>query len=461
MSTLRPMKHLMRVRLVLLALVACAAVAAAAEPVVAGWRSEGYNLYPEAKPATKWSSKENVIWAAKTPEWSNATPLLVGDRIFITAEKDLLICVSAADGTIFWQKGTDFTDTVAPELVEKYRAAEAVLGQIEQCRRQLERKPGDRALLRSAGELYLKLADNPDSEKVLPLIKEGEPPQTHGTNGYTSASPVSDGRRVYVLFGTGIAAAFDPDGTRKWVQVVAKPRHAWGHSASPVLVDGKLILHTHDVVTALDPETGKQLWTARSPQAWGTPCAVRLGADAAIVTAGGDLIRTSDGRVIAPKIVTLPWSSAVFSNGIVYVADEKGARALKMPEKAEDSVKCDTVWEQKIQADRYYATPLLHDGLLYAVNQKGHLTVLEAAGGAKVYEKDLGLGATVYPSPVLAGPYVLASSERGNTVVFKAGREFVEVARNDLEGFRSTPIFAGDRMIVRGLRTLYCIGAKP
>ena len=86
-------------------------------------------------------------------------------------------------------------------------------------------------------------------------------------------------------------------------------------------------------------------------------------------------------------------------------------------------------------------------------------SVLDAKTGKIIYEKKLDqLKATTYPSPVLAGNYVLLSDEKGTTIVLEAGREYKETAVNVLEPFRSSPIFIGNRMYVRTLKSLYCIG---
>jgi hypothetical protein len=92
------------------------------------------------------------------------------------------------------------------------------------------------------------------------------------------------------------------------------------------------------------------------------------------------------------------------------------------------------------------------------MTQGSNMTVLEAATGAIVYQRGLNLGATAYPSFCLAGGKVFASSESGKTVVFEPGKEYREVAANTLESFRSTPVFAGSRIYIRGLTHLWCLG---
>jgi hypothetical protein len=96
--------------------------------------------------------------------------------------------------------------------------------------------------------------------------------------------------------------------------------------------------------------------------------------------------------------------------------------------------------------------------LLYSANDQGLLTVLEAATGKVVYEERLNLHGAVYPSISQAGDRVYVSSEAGETVVLQAGRQYKELARNQLEEFRSSLVFEGKRVYIRTAKNLYCIG---
>jgi outer membrane protein assembly factor BamB len=241
--------------------------------------------------------------------------------------------------------------------------------------------------------------------------------------------------------------------------VAGRPTNGWGHSASPLLVDGKLVLHIDRTVHALDPESGAEIWSAPSASVWGTPFPVEVGGEWAVVTTGGALIRCRDGKVVSTQIGEIPWTSPYAEQGVVYVVDANGASAWKLPAKLEDSVQLQRLWQTPVPSDRYYASPLLHEGLLYAMTQASLMTVLDADTGAVVYQRGLDLGATAYPSFCLAGGKIFASSESGKTVVFEPGREYRQVAANAIESFRSTPVFSGSRIYIRGLQHLWCLGA--
>jgi outer membrane protein assembly factor BamB len=101
---------------------------------------------------------------------------------------------------------------------------------------------------------------------------------------------------------------------------------------------------------------------------------------------------------------------------------------------------------------------VVHEGLIYAVNQNGTFSVLEAATGALLYSRNLGLGGTFYPSPTLAGARLFVASDNGQVVVLAPGREYKELSRFNFEPFRSTPVFSGTRVFLRTLGGLVCLG---
>ena len=383
---------------------------AASAPVVvgqdaAGWRRNGTGVFPKASPVTEWGLDRNVVWATPMPNWGNASPVAVGDRVFVCAEPDTLICVDAATGKILWQKANGYEEATAGTEIE-----------------------------------------------------QPERPPTHASNGYSSPTPVSDGRQVYVLTGLGTAASYSLTGERRWIRLLGRPGHGWGHSASPILVGTRLIVHIADTITALAADTGQTVWEAKGGSVWGTPLAVEIGGEAAIFTTGGDLFRARDGARIAAELASMPWTSPIGGDGMIYVVDAAGARALKLPAQMADTVSLETVWEMKPAKDRYYASAMLHEGLLYAIHQGSHLSVIDAGDGTLVYEKGAGLPGTAYSSICLAGGHLFLSSEGGQTLLLTPGRVYNELGRNQLESFRTTPFFQGDRIYIRGKTTLYCIG---
>ena len=184
---------------------------------------------------------------------------------------------------------------------------------------------------------------------------------------------------------------------------------------------------------------------------------VRIGGEAVIVTPNGDFVRARDGSILAKRLSGLDYCAPVEADGVVYFI-QRGGKAFKLPSEIGPEFKPEELWVASgIPGDRYYASPLVDGGLIYAINQGSHLVVIDAKTGAPVYERKLELGATVYPSITLAGKRLLASGENGLTAVFEPGREYREIARNKLEAFRSCPVAQRDRLYIRGMSRLYCI----
>jgi len=123
------------------------------------------------------------------------------------------------------------------------------------------------------------------------------------------------------------------------------------------------------------------------------------------------------------------------------------------------------LWEGRPRGRDYFASPVIYKGLVYTVNSKEDLYVLDAQTGERVYKERLKLSrGTAYPSPCFAGGhlYISGADERkhkGVTLVIEPGKAYTEIAKNDLgEDFRSTPLFEDNKIYIRAMKHLYCIG---
>jgi outer membrane protein assembly factor BamB len=381
--------------------VAALAVLTLALPALAdgvGWRMDGDGRYPDTRPPLSWSKKNGVAWKTRMPSWSNASPVLLEDKslILVLSEPDEIIAVNAKDGSIVWKDSTgDITG-------------------------------------KSAG--------------------------AHKSNGWTSPTPVTDGSNVFTSYGSGVVAAHGLDGTRLWARVVEQPMHRWGHSASPVLGGGNLIVHLVDLI-ALDPKTGEEVWRAESAARWGSPVVTRIAGTEVVITPAGDVFRAADGRSVAAAIGSLKYATPVVQDGVVYFI-EKRATAVRLPDTLDGPF--ETLWTTRVEGSRHYASPVIHKGLIYAVSREQKFSILDATTGEVLHRRDLDLDSgtnSAYPSISVAGDKIFLSTENGATVVLEPGREYTEVARSSLEGFRSSPVFAGERMYVRAFDHLYCIAS--
>ena len=455
----------MRFKLFILLVSSIVATAKAETPQAVGWRTDGTGLYPQAEPPATWAADKNVIWATPMPGWSNATPILVGDKIFVCCEPTTLLCVSAADGKVLWQKTNSYMEMLSDEEAAQARQdrkkAEEIIKKLNPLKKQLDelikklrKTPKDDELRAKAKAVKKQVKD---VEQQLKLVSKWRLPSTNNVNGYSTCTPTSDGKNVYVLFGTGVAACYDLEGNRKWIRLVEKPKAGDGHSASPLLVGDKLLVHVLNLL-ALEKDTGKEVWRAKSQPRWGSPVRAKIGEVDVAITPSGDLIRVMDGKVLARQLGRLEYCAPVVHGGAVYFI-EHGGKAVKLPTEPAEKVEIQALWQTKPKKDRYYASPVYHEGLIYAVTQQGVFSAIDAKTGEVVYEQKLELGkGTVYTSVTAAGKHILVSSDNGTTIVVQPGREYKEITKNTLEAFRTCPVFSGTRMYIRGQKSLYCVG---
>lgn len=383
---------------------------AATEP--AGWRGDGSGIYPGAEPPLEWSAKTNVAWQTAVGS-GYSSPVVVGDRVIVTAEPDRVVCVNAAEGKVLWS-----TNTTA--------------------------------------------ADLPEADRANVTVVYGS-----GTSGNAAATPVSDGRRVYVVFGNGLVSAFAlENGKRAWLRHInTSPRSSEGRSSSPILADGKLLVHL-TTLQALDPATGRVLWTqTEAEDAYGTSSSARIGALNVAITPRGDVVRVADGKILAKEFASAAYSSPVVQQGVVYLADS-ACVAGRLPDAiSNDEVKVKEVWSADSPASPVYSSPVLHEGLLYVVASNGKLATFDIQSRTMT-ETALpiggeGGGPTVYASVALAGGRLFVGDDGGKTVVLEPGKNPKVIRTNELpEGSGATPAFAGRRIFVRSGDNLCCL-AEP
>jgi outer membrane protein assembly factor BamB len=435
-----------------------ACLAALAAQADTGFRRTGDGVFADVNPPLRWSATSNVVWNARL-KWSNASPIVLGDMVIVCEEPDVLLALDFADGQTRWAVTNNYLEVLPPEEAEAARegrkqaaALRRSLSEADKLARERE-KAAKAATNDAAAQESWNTARQQVSalRKQLEPLKKFEPPETHDVTGYTSPTPVTDGRNIYAVFCSGLVVGVTPAGQKLWTKLLpVRPHHNWGHSASPRLAENLLLVHFGNRLFALDAQTGTEKWTAEASSGFGSPVVAPVAGTPIVFTPGGDLIAVADGRKCMSRIFKFVWNGPVVKDGVVYQIDEGGAAAY--PARLDSAEKPKPLWTAKVPAGRYYATSLLHEGLLYNVSQSGTLVVLSAGDGAPVYEQALKFGGgTVYPSPILAGGRIYLSGDNGVTVVIRPGRVFEELARNKLPEFRSCPVFHAESMLVRTL----------
>ena len=299
-----------------------------------GWRGDGTGIYPDTDPVTSWDSDEKdkgILWKVAVGS-SYSQPVIVGDRAIVTSEASRIVVVDLKTQKVLWDKNNFLEDL-------------------------------DNAL----------------------DLKDARPYPT--SCGFSSPTPICDGNNIWASFGTGIVVCYDMDGNRKWVVYHNVPQQTeYGRSAAPVMVDGKLIV-TIGYLIALDPATGKTLWKVEdAAEAYGSPVVAKVGGVTMVVTAQGDVVRVSDGELLARGLSALAYSSPIVEGDVAYFAAAR-SRAFKLT-MADGKLDAKKIWQTDLEGS-VYASPVVKDGILYAVLNEGALFAVDAVKGDILYQQNL------------------------------------------------------------------------
>jgi outer membrane protein assembly factor BamB len=437
---------------------------------VIGWRTDGTGSYPKAQPPLEWSPTKHVVWKTPMPKPSNSLPVLLGQRLFICADPGTLQCFDREDGKLIWQKNSNYDELEISDEVRKQFEAEvaevkerkkkqsAIHKEMDQLHRMLIKDKAAKEEIEAKIKPFRKQIDELEKEIRKFLVAERYTmPPTHGDAGYSTPTPLTDGKHVWVAFGSGLMACFDLEGNRKWLKLIEHSNAAFAHSGSPILAGGHLVIHYTDLV-ALNPKTGEEVWRVKRPTKHGTPTVARVDDTDVIFTPNGTMVRADTGKVLAEGLGHCGANSPILHEGCVYWVSNQ-VNAIRLPTSLKEPVKPEKLWKASIKFGGYgFSSPVIHDGLLYAANDQGILSVLDIKDGKLVYEERLNHDGTTYPSISVAGNRIYVSSDRGTMLVLQPGREYKELARNKLEPFRSSLVFDGKRLYLRTHKNLYCIG---
>jgi outer membrane protein assembly factor BamB len=413
---------------------ALAASCLAAAPLLAAdwpqWRGpELRGTSPEKGLPVKWSAGEGLAWKLALPTGGGATPIVLGDRIFLNvAEGDTvsLWCLDRKNGTVAWKQ----------------------------------------PLGSSAGHAHKK-------------------------HNMSTPSPVTDGKRVYAMTGQGALKGFDLTGKELWARDLQKEYGPfgtnWGYGSSPLLYEGLLyvpVLHgmktdEPSYLLGVEAATGKTRFRVErvtkahteSPDAYTTPTVARRGEKAEIVVTGADAVTGHDPasgkelwRATGLNPEDNPYQRIVASPvaaGDVVVAPTRVKPMLVMKAFGSgDVTKSAVLWSYDRGPD--VPTPATDGTLLYVVTDKGLLSCMDLATGKTHYGPERLRMGTYSSSPLLADGKLYLTNEDGVTSVVKAGTTFEVLAENVLDGFTvSSPAAASGQIFIRTASHLYAIGTSP
>ena len=423
-----------------------------------------------ARLAERWSKTENVEWMQQIPGRGWSSPIVSGGKVYLTT-------ATTEGKSKPPQIGTEYSNEYVAELQKQGLPMDKIIERVTE--RDIE-LPNEVKLH------YFLYCLNLKSGKV-EWQKEfftGQPPGgRHRKNSFTSESPVTDGKLIYVYVTNLGLWAYDLKGKQVWTTPLeANPIYLdFGTGSSPALIGNQLVIvsdnEKQQFIAAFDKQTGKQIWrTNRSlgnkgmQSGWVTPYVWRHALRTEIVTVGPTVAVSYDltGKELwrlsgmCPAPIPMPFAY----DGLLYIDGGRGSSMFAVRPGATgdislpkgESSNAFVAWSQP-RAGTYLPSPLAYEGGIYTLTETGILTRFDAKTGKQTYKTRIDPKATAFTtSPWAYNGKLFCLSEEGQTFVIAAGDTFKLLHVNELDEMaQATPAIVGERLLVRTETKLYSI----
>ncbi len=407
------------------------------------WRGpEASGVSKTATPPITWGEGQNIRWKVAIDGNGSSTPIIWENKVFLLTAID----TGKVDPSL--PKPED-----QPERVFGIKFPNTVHGFVVLC---LDRDSGK--------ELWRRTATQS-------IPHEGH----HGDNDFASASPTTDGERLYCWFGSAGLFCYDLDGNKLWDRDLGKAimEASLGEGCSPVVHDGKLVIvrdqQGQSYIEVLDAKTGETRWKADrdEPNAWATPIVLDHSGKTQVITSASNMVRSydlNDGQIIwqCSGLTGNVIPSPVVDGDVVYcMSGYQGNALYALPLSATGDISDsdEIVWTKR-QGTPYIPSPLLYGDMLY-FNQSNHaiLTCLNAKTGDTMLDRTRLSGISrIYASPVGANQRIYITGRNGTTLVLQRSKDLQVLATNKLDDpIDASPALAGNQLFLRGGKFLYCI----
>lgn len=400
------------------------------------WRGpNGDGTSPEKNVPLTWSATENIRWKTELPEPGDASPVVWGDKIFLTQAREAeggrtVMCFNRRDGKLLWQQGT--------------------------------------------------------------IWKQQE--KRYGQNPYCAASPVTDGERVIAFFGSAGLLCWDMDGKELWRRDLGKHEHEWAYAASPLIHGDVCVLYFGPGLNArligLDKRSGKTLWEAKEPApvarprtdgfkgqerggmvgSFTTPIIVRAGQRDELIQTFPQSVRAFDPRSGRPLwhcdgLNELVYSSPVAGEGVLVGMGGFFGTSLAVKTGGTGDVTASHRLWQTVRTKNRLGTGVIADGHVYVLNTEGIAECLNLKTGASLWQervKGTGKKGDSWSSMVLVDGHILCLNQGGETLVLKASPKFELVRVNPLDGalVNSSHAISNGEIFIRTQKHLWRIGKE-
>jgi outer membrane protein assembly factor BamB len=392
------------------------------EDVAKNWASfrgpNGAGISTHANVPSHWDGKtgEGILWKTKIPLPGNNSPVVWGNRIFLSGadpNSRQVYCFDTSTGGLLW-KGD-------------------VLGMTK------------------------------SDEEPLEMMEE---------TGYAAPTVATDGRHVCAIFPTGDIGCFDFKGKKVWEKNLGRPDSSYGYAAS-LAVYQNLFLIQYDQggvedakseLIALDGFSGRVVWQTKRPvgNSWSSPIVANTGEQFQLITCADPWViayNPSDGKEIwrANCLSGDIASSPIYANGLVFVIEPYSKLVAIKADGKGDVTKTHIAWISE-EGGPDICSPVSDGKSVFLLATEGLLESYNVSDGKKLWEKDL--KEYFLASPSLVGNNLYLLSEKGVMYIAEAGSEYKQLAKCELgEKCHASPVFADGRIYIRGVENLYCIGS--
>ncbi len=393
------------------------------EDVAKNWASfrgpNGAGISTHANVPTRWNGKtsEGILWKTEVPLQGNNSPVVWGDRVFLSGadpNSRQVFCFDAATGGLLWK--------------------------------------GD----------------------VLGLTKSDEEPlEIMEDTGFAAPTVVTNGRHVCAIFPTGDVGCFDFKGKKVWEKNLGRPDSVYGYASSLAMYQNLLLIQydqggVEDGISeliAIDGYSGRIVWQTKRPvgNSWSSPVVVNIGEQFQLFT-------SADPWVIAynPADGTELWrvnclsgdiaSSPIYANGHVFVIEPYSKLVAIKADGKGDVTETHIAWVSE-EGGPDICSPISNGESIFLLATEGLLESYSVSDGKRLWEKDL--EEYFMASPCLVGNKLYLLSDKGIMFIAEVGSEYKELAKCELgEKCHASPAFADGRIYIRGVENLYCIGSS-
>lgn len=397
------------------------------------WRggTDGSGITTEKELPLKWSATEGVKWKVKMPERGNSTPVVWGDKLFLTQalesqKKRTLICLVKATGEKLWEQSVTYA----------------------------------------------------------------QQEDTHGTNPYCSASPTTDGKRIIVCHGSAGVFCYDLAGKEIWQRDLGKQDYEWGNGSSPVLHGERVFLYFGPGkgarLLALDAATGKDVWSFAEPGidpsgrtdgfkgnepgmicTYATPIVTKTSDREELIMAFPKFLRAFDpatGKELwhCDGLNPLVYCSPIAAEGIAVAMGGFIGNSIAVPTGGSGDASGKRLWQTTRTKNRL-GTGVIHEGHAYIFNTDGFAECIELKTGKSVYlerVKAVGPKGDSWSSSVLSGDRIYVLNQSGDCHIIRATPKFELIGSNGLgsELTNSSVAVSDGQLFIRTQEHLWCIG---